>query len=74
MRAVHLYQIHAPVSLRSHKAMAVAQHSGLVKAVGVSNYSEREMRALHAELAKQGIPLATNQIEARRRLRWHPTG
>lgn len=67
MRAVHLYQIHAPVSLRSHKAMAaalaVAQRSGLVKAVGVSNYSEREMRALHAELAKQGIPLATNQIE-----------
>jgi diketogulonate reductase-like aldo/keto reductase len=54
--------------------MAVAQHSGLVKAVGVSNYSEREMRALHAELAKQGIPLATNQIEARRRLRWHSTG
>ena len=65
--AVHLYQIHGPTSLRSHAAMAAAlaaaYHAGLVKAVGVSNYSEREMRALHAELAKRGVPLATNQIE-----------
>src|SRR5262249_325607 len=37
--------------------------AGLVKAVGVSNYSEQEMRALHRELAQRGIPLATNQIE-----------
>jgi aryl-alcohol dehydrogenase-like predicted oxidoreductase len=65
--AVHLYQIHGPISLRSHAAMAEAlaeaYHGRLVKAVGVSNYSEREMRALHAELAKRGVPLATNQIE-----------
>jgi aryl-alcohol dehydrogenase-like predicted oxidoreductase len=65
--AVHLYQIHGPISLRSHAAMAEAlagaYHAGLAKAVGVSNYSEREMRALHAELAKRGVPLATNQIE-----------
>ena len=65
--AVHLYQIHGPISLRSHAAMAEALaapcNAGLVKAVGVSNYSEREMRALHAELAKHGVPLATNQIE-----------
>jgi aryl-alcohol dehydrogenase-like predicted oxidoreductase len=31
--------------------------------VGVSNYSEREMRAIHAALARRGIPLASNQIE-----------
>lgn len=67
MPAVHLYQIHGPISLRSHAAMAdalaVAHRKGLVKAVGVSNYSEKEMRAIHAELAKRGVPLATNQIE-----------
>ena len=65
--AVHLYQIHGPISIRSHRALAealaAAHRAGLVKAVGVSNYSEREMRAVHAELAKLGIPLATNQIE-----------
>jgi len=65
--AVHLYQIHGPISLRSHAAMADALaeacQAGLTKAVGVSNYSEREVRALHAELAKRGVPLATNQIE-----------
>jgi aryl-alcohol dehydrogenase-like predicted oxidoreductase len=64
---VHLYQIHGPISLRSHKAMAAAlaraRDAGLVKAVGVSNYSEQEMRAIHAALAAHGIPLATNQIE-----------
>jgi aryl-alcohol dehydrogenase-like predicted oxidoreductase len=64
---VHLYQIHGPISLRSHKAMAAAlaeaHRAGLVKAVGVSNYSEQEMRAIHAALAAHGVPLATNQIE-----------
>jgi aryl-alcohol dehydrogenase-like predicted oxidoreductase len=44
-------------------ALAAPHRAGLIKAVGVSNYSEREMRALHGELAKLGIPLAANQIE-----------
>jgi aryl-alcohol dehydrogenase-like predicted oxidoreductase len=65
--AVDLYQIHGPISLRSHAAMADAlaapYHAGLIRAVGVSNYSEREMRALHRALAARGVPLATNQIE-----------
>ena len=64
---VHLYQIHGPISLRSHRAMAdalaAARDAGLVKTVGVSNYSEREMRAIHAALARHHIPLATNQLE-----------
>ncbi len=67
MPSVHLYQIHGPISLRSHAAMAealaAAHRAGLVKAVGVSNYSEREMRAMHAALATHGVALATNQIE-----------
>ena len=37
--------------------------TGLVAAVGVSNYSVREMRSIHAALAERGVPLASNQIE-----------
>jgi aryl-alcohol dehydrogenase-like predicted oxidoreductase len=65
--SVDLYQIHGPISLRSHSAMAdalaEAHGQGLAKAVGVSNYSIREMRAMADELGKRGIRLATNQIE-----------
>ena len=64
---VHLYQIHGAISLRSARteaaALAAAYRAGLVKAVGVSNYSERELRTIHAALATHGIPLATNQVE-----------
>ena len=64
---VDLYQIHGPISLRSHKAMAEAlaavHDAGLVHAVGVSNYSDKEMRSIHTELAVRDIPLASNQIE-----------
>jgi aryl-alcohol dehydrogenase-like predicted oxidoreductase len=64
---VHLYQLHGPISLRSARTMAAAlaapYRAGLIKAVGVSNYSESEMRALDRALAEYGIPLATNQIE-----------
>jgi aryl-alcohol dehydrogenase-like predicted oxidoreductase len=67
MDSVQLYQIHGPISLRSHRAMAAAlaeaHGRGLVKAVGVSNYSAQEVRAIHAALAQHGIALATNQIE-----------
>jgi aryl-alcohol dehydrogenase-like predicted oxidoreductase len=65
--SVDLYQIHGPVSLRSHEAiaeaLATAQAAGLVKAVGVSNYSVKETRAIDAALRKRGLRLATNQIE-----------
>jgi aryl-alcohol dehydrogenase-like predicted oxidoreductase len=64
---VHLYQIHGPASLRSlgalADALAAVREAGLAQAVGVSNYSEREVRETHAALASRGIPLATNQIE-----------
>ncbi len=64
---VDLYQIHGPTSLRGHAAMAealAAVHAeGLTSAVGVSNYSIREMGAIHAELAARGLSLASNQIE-----------
>ncbi len=64
---VDLYQIHGPVSLRSHAAMAealaAAHQMGLVRAVGVSNYSVKETRSIAAELERRGLRLATNQIE-----------
>jgi aryl-alcohol dehydrogenase-like predicted oxidoreductase len=65
--AVDLYQVHGPISLRSHAAMAEALaavlRDGLTRAVGVSNYSARETRAIHAELTKRGFRLASNQVE-----------
>jgi aryl-alcohol dehydrogenase-like predicted oxidoreductase len=65
--AVDLYQIHGPISLRSHgalaDALAAAHREGLVKAVGVSNYSAREVRSIAAALGRNGMQLATNQIE-----------
>lgn len=64
---VHLYQVHGPISLSSHEAMAdalaEAVSSGLCKAVGVSNYSEKEVRGIYAALARRQIQLASNQIE-----------
>jgi aryl-alcohol dehydrogenase-like predicted oxidoreductase len=64
---VDLYQIHGPISLRSKSAqadaLAAVVHDGLAAAVGVSNFSAREVRATHAALAEHGVPLATNQVE-----------
>jgi len=65
--SVGLYQIHGPISLRSHAvladALAAAHEAGLVSAVGVSNYSVKETRSMAAALASRGMRLATNQIE-----------
>ncbi len=65
--AVDLYQIHGPISLRSHAALAdalaAAHQAGLVKAVGVSNYSVKETRSMAEALRSRGMQLATNQIE-----------
>ena len=65
--AVDLYQLHGPISLRSHAALAdalaAAHGAGLVKAVGVSNYSIKETRSMARALEARGLRLATNQIE-----------
>lgn len=67
VESVDLYQIHGPISLRGHgvlaEALAAALGEGLTKAVGVSNYSTKEMRSIDAELRQRGARLATNQIE-----------
>jgi aryl-alcohol dehydrogenase-like predicted oxidoreductase len=64
---IDLYQIHGPISFRSHgalaDALAAAHAEGLVKAVGVSNYSIKETRSMDAALRARGLRLASNQIE-----------
>jgi aryl-alcohol dehydrogenase-like predicted oxidoreductase len=65
--AIDLYQIHGPISLRSAsavaEALARAHGEGLIRAVGVSNYSAKETRRIDAALRARGLRLATNQIE-----------
>ena len=65
--SIDLYQIHGPISLRGQgalaEALAAALDEGLTRAVGVSNYSAREVRSIHGHLATAGVALATNQIE-----------
>lgn len=67
LRSADLYQIHGPISLRSHAALAdalaAAHEAGLVRAVGVSNYSIKEMQSIATQLERRGLRLATNQIE-----------
>jgi aryl-alcohol dehydrogenase-like predicted oxidoreductase len=64
---IDLHQIHFPSRRLSipklMNLMADAVEAGKVRAVGVSNYSAEEMRLAHAELAKRGIPLASNQVQ-----------
>jgi len=43
--------------------MADAVEAGLIRAVGVSNYSADQMRRAHAALAVRDVPLASNQVE-----------
>jgi len=65
--SLDLYQHHFPSNRISipklMNLMADAVEAGKVKTVGVSNYSAEQMREAHAELAKRGIPLVSNQVQ-----------
>ena len=65
--SIDLYQIHYPSPMFSIpkvlNQMADAVKEGKVKAVGVSNFSENQMREAYNLLAKRGVPLASNQVE-----------
>jgi aryl-alcohol dehydrogenase-like predicted oxidoreductase len=64
---IDLYQVHYPFRWMSiptlMKLMAEAVQAGKIRAVGVSNYNAQQMRSAHAELARRGIPLASNQVQ-----------
>ena len=68
LEQVDLYQIHWPwgamIGIETlMNALADQVERGKVRAVGVSNYTEKQMRRAHAALAKRGIPLASNQVQ-----------
>lgn len=67
LNSLDLYQIHWPSPLVEVEtwmdAMADAVEAGLIKAVGVSNYSVAQTQRAHTALARRGVPLASNQIE-----------
>ncbi|KAF3785536.1 putative oxidoreductase [Nymphaea thermarum] len=65
LSSVGLYQLHWP-GIWGNKGyidgLGDAVEKGLVKAVGVSNYSEKRLREAYDQLKKRGIPLASNQV------------
>ena len=66
--SVTLYQVHSPFNfLMSQEtlmnALADEVEQGRIHAVGVSNYSAKQMREAHSYLAARGIPLAVNQVQ-----------
>jgi aryl-alcohol dehydrogenase-like predicted oxidoreductase len=64
---IDLYMVHNPYGFSSPEAemeaMADLVASGKIRAVGVSNFSEKQMRRAHAALEKRGLPLAVNQVQ-----------
>jgi pyridoxine 4-dehydrogenase len=65
-----LYQLHWPgffADAGFWDGLADAYQAGLVRSVGVSNYSQKRLRAVHKALGERGVPLATNQVGKERR-------
>jgi aryl-alcohol dehydrogenase-like predicted oxidoreductase len=67
LERVYLYQIHWPtpiVPVETYvEGLALAVKLGLTRTVGVSNYNVDQMQRAVRVLAKQNIPLASNQVE-----------
>ncbi|XP_057792784.1 uncharacterized oxidoreductase At1g06690, chloroplastic-like isoform X2 [Salvia miltiorrhiza] len=71
--SVDLYQLHWPAIWGDEgyiDGLADAVEQGLVKAVGVSNYSEKRLCAAYHQLKKRGVPLASNQVNYSLIYRW----
>ncbi|KAK2998726.1 hypothetical protein RJ639_022761 [Escallonia herrerae] len=65
LSSVELYQLHWPGIWGNEgyiDGLGDAVEQGLVKAVGVSNYSEKRLRNAYEQLRKRGVPLASNQV------------
>ena len=67
LERIDLYQMHwpiPPVPIKTWmEAMADVFAEGLVRAVGVSNYSVQQTEQAQLALTKYGIPLASNQVK-----------
>jgi aryl-alcohol dehydrogenase-like predicted oxidoreductase len=63
---IDLYQVHWPWSFSpiaaQMKEMGKLLRAGKIRAVGVSNFSAKQMELAHAALASEGIVLASNQV------------
>lgn len=63
---IDLFQHHFPSNRISipklMNLMADAVEAGKIRVIGVSNYSAEQMRLAQAELARRGLPLASNQV------------
>ena len=63
---IDLFQVHSPGSLSSIPAqmreMAKLVRAGTVRAVGVSNFSAKQMAQAAAALRDEGLTLASNQV------------
>ncbi len=64
---VDLYQIHNPYSFSSiskqMKEMALLAEKGLIKNIGVSNFSASQMETAYMELKKYNLNLVSNQVK-----------
>jgi aryl-alcohol dehydrogenase-like predicted oxidoreductase len=65
---IDLHQIHLNrggfSSVRAQmRAMARLVEAGKIRAVGVSNFTTAQVETAHDELAKNGIPLASNEVQ-----------
>ncbi len=67
MDTIDLHQIHQPFSVSSIRAqmkeMAALYQAGKIRAIGVSNFNEKQMRKAHQVLKEYDIPLASNQVK-----------
>lgn len=66
IESVDLYQIHWPSFTMNTDALmaglAECVQKGLTRTVGVSNYGQTRMVAAYSALARENIPLASNQV------------
>jgi aryl-alcohol dehydrogenase-like predicted oxidoreductase len=64
---IDLHQVHHPLSFSSPEdemdVMADLVKAGIIRSVGVSNFSAKRMGRAHEALAKRGLPLASNQVQ-----------
>jgi len=66
IESIDLYQIHWPTPLisvdRLMDGMGECVKQGLTRTVGISNFSQSQLLTAYSALARQNIPLASNQV------------